>query len=190
VRRTGLFQRIVAVEPTPDLAETCRARGLEVVQSPVEEIEPGAVAADVVASFEVLEHLFSPRQFLEGCHRLLSPGGILVLTCPNVKGFEIEVLQERSGAVDTEHLNYFHPASLTRLLADCGYEALAVETPGKLDVELVRQQALAGHLDLSARPFLSRVLVEEWDGLGGPFQRFLAENGLSSHMWAVGRKPV
>ena len=188
VRQTAAFERIVAVEPTPDLARTCRARGLEVVEAQIEEIDPTAVAADVVAAFEVIEHLFSPARFLEQCRQLLAPGGMLILTCPNVKGFDIEVLQALSGSVDTEHLNYFHPQSLSDLLARCGFEPLVVETPGKLDAELVRQRALSGEIDLSRQPLLKRVLVDDWERLGGPFQRFLADNGLSSHMWAAGRK--
>jgi hypothetical protein len=32
------------------------------------------------------------------------------------------------------------------------------------------------------------VLVEEWERLGWPFQMFLAEQGLSSHMWLAARR--
>jgi len=67
-------------------------------------------------------------------------------------------------------------------------EVLEAETPGKLDAEIVRKRVLSGLIDLSAQPFLRRVLVDEWDRLGGVFQRFLAENSLSSHMWIVARK--
>jgi hypothetical protein len=42
--------------------------------------------------------------------------------------------------------------------------------------------------DLPLDPFLRRVLIDEWDRLGWPFQQFLAANGLSSHMWVVARK--
>ena len=52
----------------------------------------------------------------------------------------------------------------------------------------LREAALAGKIDLSGDPFLKRVLVDEWERLGPPFQRFLAEHGLSSHMWLVARK--
>lgn len=186
-KRTGYFKRVVAVEPVPDLAETCRKRGIEVLEKKVEQArlsEP----CDVVASFEVIEHLFSPREFLEGCASCLRPGGLLVVTCPNVKGFDIMVLQGRSSAVDAEHLNYFHPVSLSLLAADCGFQTLEVLTPGRLDAELVRKKALAGEIDLSSDPFLRRVLIDDWEALGGAFQQFLADYGLSSHLWLVARK--
>ena len=39
--------------------------------------------ADVVVSFETLEHLNDPRQFLVECRRILRPGGLLVCSTPN-----------------------------------------------------------------------------------------------------------
>lgn len=188
--RLGAFERVIAVEPTPDLAATCRAKGLDVIDRPIEHVQLKDLTVSVVASFETIEHLFSPREFVEGCATALAPGGILILTCPNVKGFDIQVLQALSGSVDVEHLNYFHPASLSRLLSRCGFDVLEAFTPGKLDAELVRKKALAGQFDLSSQPFLRQVLLEEWDRVGGAFQRFLAEHGLSSHMWVVARKRV
>ena len=159
------------------------------IESPIEhvELEPGSV--DVVASFETIEHLFSPRELVERCAALLAPSGLLVLTCPNSKGFDLLVLRELSETVDNEHLNYFHPRSLAALVESCGLEVLETLTPGELDAELVRKHVLDGSLDVERQPFLRHVLVEEWDATGERFQRFLAEAGLSSHLWLVARKP-
>lgn len=185
--KTGAFSRIIGVEPTPDLAETCRRRGIEIIEKPIEHVQLDTTV-DVVASFEVIEHLFSPRDFIVQCRKLLERDGLLVLTCPNGKGFDVEVMGATSDTVDVEHLNYFNPASLSGLVESCGFEVLEVSTPGKLDAELVRKKALAGQFDLSRMPFLRQVLLERWDELGGPFQTFLAENGLSSHMWLVAKR--
>ena len=189
VKARNQFERVVAVEPTPDLAETCRRRGLEVLEQPVEQVqfESGALF-DVVASFEVIEHLFAPADFIGHMANLLKPGGLLVLTCPNGQGFDIQTLGAASNTVDHEHLNYFNPDSLAGLLTRCGLEVLESFTPGRLDAELVRNKALAGEHDISAQPFLKRVLIDEWERLGQPFQDFLAQQGLSSNMWLVARK--
>lgn len=189
ITRIGLFRRVMGVEPTPHLAQTCRERGIEVIERPIEHVDlpPGSV--DAIASFETIEHLFSPRLFLERCSDLLAPGGLLVVTCPSVVGFDVQVLGKASGTIDNEHLNYFNPDSLTMLVGACGLDILEVTTPGKLDAEIVRKRALAGEIDLTPQPFLKRVLLDEWDRLAEAFQTFLAENLLSSHMWLVGRKP-
>lgn len=188
MKRIGLFERVIAVEPTPDLAATCRRKGLDVIEKPIEQIDLTDTKINCIASFEVIEHLFSPRAFLENCYNLLNGGGLLLLTCPNVKGFDVAVLQSASDTVDAEHLNYFHPDSLAHLVAKCGFEVLEILTPGKLDAELVRKKVLSGHFDLSLQPFLRHILLDKWDDLGDSFQTFLADSRLSSHMWLVAQK--
>lgn len=188
ITRLGYFSRVIAVEPTPDLAATCRRKGLEVIEEPVEEMQIGSGFVDAIASFEVIEHLFSPKDFLAVCSNLLKENGLLVLSCPNGQGFDVSVMGAVADTVDVEHLNYFNPASLSRLVQAAGFEILEVQTPGVLDAELVRKKVLQGAFDLSCQPFLRRVLIEEWGRLGEPFQQFLAGNQLSSHMWLVAKK--
>jgi 2-polyprenyl-3-methyl-5-hydroxy-6-metoxy-1,4-benzoquinol methylase len=189
VKNRSVFTRVVAVEPTPDLAKTCRERGLEVLEMPVESIQLDAGGLfDVVASFEVIEHLFAPVDFVGHMTRLLRPGGILMLTCPNGQGFDIETLGKASNTVDHEHLNYFNPESLAKLLTSCGLEILESFTPGKLDADLVRNKIISGEFDVSHQPYLKKVLVDDWERLGEAFQEFLIQQGLSSNMWIVARK--
>lgn len=185
LRSTGKFRRVVAVEPTPPLAATCRARGLEVIEAQVEHANLSE-ASDVVASFEVIEHLYDPGAFIATCATVLRPGGLIVLTCPNLRGFDVDVLGQGSPAVDCEHLNYFHPASLARLLSRHGFELVESQTPGRLDADIVRNRVLAGEAKLEDG-FLRRVILDDWDRLGTAFQDFLVANGLSSNMWIVAR---
>jgi len=193
LKKRNRFQRMIAVEPTPYLAEDCRKRGLDVVESPIEEVnkanllKPGETI-NVIVNFEVIEHLFSPRDFLRQCADFLEPGGVLILTCPNGKGFDIVTLGAQSSAVDVEHVNLFNPASLALLMRSCGFEVIETQTPGKLDAELVRKQLLSGELNAEAHPFLTQILVDEWETKGPAFQQFLIDNHLSSNMLLVGRK--
>jgi 2-polyprenyl-3-methyl-5-hydroxy-6-metoxy-1,4-benzoquinol methylase len=182
------FAKTIGIEPTPPLAETCRKRGLSIIEAPVEQAVVGE-RVDVIASFEVIEHLFRPADFVAACARLLAPGGLLVLTCPNILGFDITVLGPGSPAIDFEHLNYFHPRSLGLLLQQHGLTVLESSTPGKLDADIVRNRVLDGEATLTD-PFFRRVLIDEWSTLGEPFQRFLSENGLSSNMWIAARRSV
>lgn len=185
----GRFETVIAIEPTPDLADSCRKRGITVIEQAVENVDIASLpTVNVVASFEVIEHMFNPATLVEVCYKILSSGGLLVMTCPNGQGFEVEELGVLSSTVDAEHLNYFNPESIARLVRRCGFEPVEVTTPGRLDAELVRARALDGSYEVTS-PLLRRVLVEEWDRLSGPFQDFLADHKLSSHMWLVARKP-
>lgn len=185
---SGLFDRVIAIEPTPELAAACRARGVEVIELRVEDARHMLGMVDVAVAFEVIEHLFDPAVFLRGMALSMAPGGLLVLSCPNGMGFDIATLGAGALAVDAEHVNLFNPVSLSALVTSCGFEVLEMTTPGRLDAEFVREAVLAGQYDLTAQPLLQRVLVDEWEQLGGPFQRFLSDNGLSSHMWLAARR--
>jgi SAM-dependent methyltransferase len=185
----NLFKRIVAVEPTPDLANTCRNKGIETIELPIEKILfEASDLFDVIVNFEVIEHLFSPRSFLDQIRKVLRPGGLLILSCPNGEGFDIKTLCAISDTIDHEHLNYFNARSISIMAEASRFQVLDIFTPGKLDAELVRNKILDGEYRLTNQPFLERVLIDDWDRLGQPFQTFLAENGLSSNMWMVARK--
>jgi len=187
MKKAGSFKRVIALEPNPSLAKTCSKRGLEVVNKRIEEAKFD-YDVDVVTSFEVIEHLFSPKDFILGCKSVLSKNGIIVITCPNIKGFDLSTLRELSENIDTEHLNYFNPDSLTKLFNSCGFEVIEKLTPGELDAELVRKKVIEGRLDLSDNYFLRQILVENWGDTGEKFQKFLKDNLLSSHLWIVAKK--
>lgn len=188
-KESGRFGRVVVVERTPEMAESCRRRGIEVIEKPIEDAADTGLLADVAVAFEVVEHLFDPSEFLHKCFELLKPGGLLVISCPNGKGFDISLLGAISLAVDPEHVNLFNPESLSRLVGEHGFEVLNVSTPGRLDAEFVRMAILEKRFE-APDSFLQKVLIDDWDRLGWPFQQFLAEHGLSSHMWLAARKPT
>lgn len=182
------FDRIVGIEPTPSLAETSRSKGIEVIEDVLENISfKEEDRFDVVVNFEVIEHIFSPKEFISQSLRLLKKGGLFIITCPNGKGFDFTVLGEKCNSLDHEHLNYFNPDSLKHLLEDCGFEVLEALTPGRLDAELVRNKIFEGQFDVSNNPFLKQVLIDKWEETGDAFQQFLASSGLSSNLWIIAR---
>jgi len=182
------FNRVIAVERSPDMAASCRQRSIEVIEKPIEEVDLGPLKAQVVVSFEVIEHLFHPMNFIVKCASVIEPGGLIILTCPNSKGFDLQILGKLSHTYDGEHLNYFTPYSLTLLLERCGFDVCEVMTPGELDAEFVRKEAVNGEIDLSEQPFLKQILIDEWERVGDIFQQFLQNAKLSSHMWIVARR--
>ena len=97
-------------------------------------------------------------------------------------------MKELSENVDTEHLNYFNPDSLTKLFNSCGFEVIEKLTPGELDAELVRKKILEGRLNLSDNYFLKQILIDNWNQVGDNFQKFIKDNSLSSHLWIVAKK--
>lgn len=189
--KSEMFSKVLAIEPTPEMAIACRIRGVDVIEKRIEDISDNDMKrADLLVAFEVIEHLFDPATFVSQCAGILCPGGLLVLSCPNGLGFDIDILGDKSPAVDAEHINLFNPTSISHLLIQTGFKVLEVSTPGRLDAELVRDAAIRGEIDLTKDKFLTKVLLTEWDKMKRPFQSFLAENGLSSHMWIVAQNKL
>ena len=118
----------------------------------------------------------------------MKPGGLFIVTCPNGKGFDFQVLGEKCNSVGNHHLNYFNLDSLELLLVKQGFNVKEALTPGRLDVELVRDKVLSGEFNLRGQPFLHEIIVDKWEDLGVPFQDFISQNKLSSSMWIVARK--
>ena len=184
----NVFRRVVAVEPTPELASTCRQKSIEVIELPIEKIFlEKSQKFNVIVNFEVIEHLFNPNQFIKSCKKSLLPGGLLVITCPNGKGFDFLTLGKDCNSIDHEHLNYFNPESISKLISKNGLKVLEVITPGRLDAELVRNKINEGVLDISNQLFLKTVLIKKWEEIGSKFQNFISENGLSSSMWVIAK---
>jgi len=188
VQSRGKFDRVVALEMTPDLAQTCRNRGLEVIDSPIESHDGVESTFDVIVAYEVLEHIFNPGRFISSIMQYMKTTGLLVLSCPNVEGFDVMTLGTISDVIDHEHLNYFNTRSIKQLLEAEGLTVHEVSTPGRLDADIVRNRALKGEIDLSDVRFLQHILVDHWSQYGDDFQNYLAKVGLSSHMLAVAQK--
>ncbi len=91
---------------------------------------------DVVTAKQVLEHIPDPKAELAHVREALRPGGVFYADVPNYRCLSI-VLGRDDFELNTppQHLNYFTPRTLTRLLAACGFEVIDVDTSGGLKWE-------------------------------------------------------
>jgi SAM-dependent methyltransferase len=94
-------------------------------------------AADLVFLGEVVEHLFDPGALLRECRRVLTPGGALVITTPNLAGLQdrITFLFGRSPRhVDPLHeylhlhIRPFTSGKLKQILAANGFQVEIVRS--------------------------------------------------------------
>ncbi|MCC7208913.1 MAG: class I SAM-dependent methyltransferase [Anaerolineae bacterium] len=90
-------------------------------------LEPASL--DVVTLLAVLEHVRTPVDYVRDAAALLRPGGVLVIEAPNVASLEFHVasaLGQTWRGFIIEHLSYFTPRFMRRLLADLGMDIIVL----------------------------------------------------------------
>ncbi len=97
---------------------------------------------DVAAMYHVIEHFRSPRAELSELHRVVKPGGWLVVETPNIATAWFRLLGARWRQFIPDHIFFFTPQTISRLCEDGGFEVRELRSAGKA---------------MSARLFISRL---------------------------------
>lgn len=94
---------------------------------------------DIVVSTEVVEHLFSPRPYVEGAFTALKPGGRFVCTTPYhgyLKNLAIALAgkwdQHWDPLWDGGHIKLWSRATLSKLLLEAGFQNIHFRGAGRL----------------------------------------------------------
>jgi 2-polyprenyl-3-methyl-5-hydroxy-6-metoxy-1,4-benzoquinol methylase len=107
-------------------AETVRRVGAELGvpvltgSLPHPDLEPGTF--DVVTMWHSLEHVHHPLAILREAHRLLAPGGRVIVAVPNIDSAAFRWFGPAWFALDLpRHLTHFTPATLRAMLDRAGF---------------------------------------------------------------------
>lgn len=177
----------IIIEPSMHLAQICRDKGLLVIEKFMEDLLPGElpVGRKCFVSFELFEHLYDPELFLRNVLDGMQSGDLFVFTTLSGMGIDIQVLGSYAKAISPpHHLNFLNPKSASALLVKVGFEVLETKTPGKLDIDILKNNS---HYiqDGFWKNYFQYSSTEEQDNM----QTFVADAGLSSHMMITCKKP-
>lgn len=94
---------------------------------------------DIVVSTEVVEHLYSPREYARGCFAALRPGGRFICTTPYhgyFKNLALAVTNKWDSHLsplwDGGHIKFWSRRTLGQLLLDTGFVNLQFRGAGRL----------------------------------------------------------
>jgi 2-polyprenyl-6-hydroxyphenyl methylase/3-demethylubiquinone-9 3-methyltransferase len=94
---------------------------------------------DAAVSMEVIEHLFNPRALVRLAHRVLKPGGHLIITTPYHGFFKNLALSVTGGwdrhlnpLWDGGHIKFFSRRTLTELIVAEGFQVGSARGAGRL----------------------------------------------------------
>ncbi len=97
--------------------------GIDVAETSLYDADIEAESFDVVAMTEVIEHIEDPLDALRRVRRWLRPGGLLLLTTPNVQSLYKRLFGARWWVIncENEHIVLFDPHTLRLALRKCGF---------------------------------------------------------------------
>jgi SAM-dependent methyltransferase len=146
------------------------------------QVESLGLRFDEIICYEALEHVRDDARVVTSFHRLLNPGGVLHLCCPNAEHprWQAEVLdhEERGGHVRAGYT----VQSYRNLLEPIGFEITAVEGVGGpllSKAELVLSKTRNRFGDLLSVPLAMLLLPTVWfDGMSAtcPFSMYVKAN--------------
>jgi 2-polyprenyl-3-methyl-5-hydroxy-6-metoxy-1,4-benzoquinol methylase len=121
------FEEVWGVEPGKDAVQRAdpdiRSRIVNVTFS-ADLFPPESF--DMACCFQVLDHLLSPNAVLSDVHRLLRPGGLVLLINHNIRSWFPRLLGERCPMYDIEHIYLFDKQTVSQLLRKNGFEIITV----------------------------------------------------------------
>ena len=159
--------QVVAVDRNAHAIRTARERfahpRVEFLADDCHTLEKAAGRGpfDAIVSFETLEHLPRPLDFLRSCRRVLAPGGCMIISTPNAR------VTSPDRAVKWEfHEREYTMAEFVELLAEGGFAAPSLFGQRYTPMGRMREDLRAELRVLRANPFfrLGRLLQERLRG--------------------------
>lgn len=160
--------RVLALDYDTPSTEHIAARypQLDVARGNIAYLPVADASIDVVANFQVIEHLWDQDGFLAECFRVLRPGGKLLCTTPN----RLTFTPDSDTPLNPYHTRELSPAEMAELLRDNGFDvellhglhhgvgvrALDERYGGIIDAQL---DVVMGHLPGTA-PWPERLLAD------------------------------
>jgi SAM-dependent methyltransferase len=107
------------------MAETAlRAPHAKLVQGNAENFDLGRGRFDLVVSFQVIEHLYDPGAMLANVRTHLKPGGIFLVTTPNLSGLGARWMKDKWHGYRNDHVSLKSKDEWDRLIMVHGFSPL------------------------------------------------------------------
>jgi SAM-dependent methyltransferase len=120
--------KVTGIDASHQAIERIRTHlGLTALAGSLPHEELGDESFDVITMRHSLEHVHQPLEVLRAAHRLLVPGGQLVVAAPNIDSLQFKWFGRNWRGLDLpRHLTHFTPDTLQLMLDRAGFEVALV----------------------------------------------------------------
>jgi len=125
VRRQFPHWTVAGIEASTSAVETCRRRfGIALHHGMFESATLADDTYDIITMLDVIEHAGTPMEMIAKASQFLAPGGLLVLTTPNIGSWTARLFRSRWWDFRLMHTVYFSRLSMRQMLARGGFRVL------------------------------------------------------------------
>jgi 2-polyprenyl-3-methyl-5-hydroxy-6-metoxy-1,4-benzoquinol methylase len=122
---------VYGTEYTEDAICICEQRGINTKKGKLNAAWYEKESFDIVTSFEVIEHIYNPREEVKNINQVLRKGGLFYFTTPNFNAIERFILKEQYNVIQyPEHLSYYTKKTIHYLLTKNGFQRKRLQTTG------------------------------------------------------------
>jgi 2-polyprenyl-3-methyl-5-hydroxy-6-metoxy-1,4-benzoquinol methylase len=117
------------IDPSSRVLYNAKKKGLNVIETSIDDISFPNNSFDVVTAFYVLEHLPDPLSTAKKIYEMLKPGGVMVIRVPHTTPIVrfLSIFKIDNNLYDTPyHLYDFSPGTITVLLKKAGFSLIQV----------------------------------------------------------------
>ena len=137
----GVSKKIIAIEPSEKYRSIMQKKGFETFAYSEDAKKIYENAIDVITSFDVIEHVSDPENFLNGVFSLLKQGGQAYIGTPTDAPIMRELLgsiYEKKILYSTQHLWIFSKENLMIMAKKCGF--------GQVDIKFYQRYSIENML--------------------------------------------
>jgi 2-polyprenyl-3-methyl-5-hydroxy-6-metoxy-1,4-benzoquinol methylase len=124
------------------------------IRAPIDSLGEWDRAFDAIVCADVLEHLAEPERVLSSVREWIAPGGVLLVSLPNVANAAVRLsllagrfAYTEKGILDRTHLRFFTRKSGRNLIEGAGFQVLRVRAtpvPAELAIPALGRPPLRG----------------------------------------------
>jgi 2-polyprenyl-6-hydroxyphenyl methylase/3-demethylubiquinone-9 3-methyltransferase len=151
--------RLNGIEGALEASRRARERNVQLVAKKVEEfvVKGGEAIFDVVTAFDVIEHIRTPRSFMEMVADVTRPGGRIIISSGNFHAREFSMMGPSYWyCVNPEHLSFVSPEWITAVASSLRLQVVRTKRfshMGREPLKYVKQMIANSIYRLSPRAF-------------------------------------
>lgn len=133
---SGTARWVTGIELIPEVAEIAQTRLSEALTGDIEKLPLDQYTAtfDAIVCGDVIEHVIDPYGLLDRLRSLLTPGGYIAASIPNVKFLPVvfDLLAHdqwhyrESGVLDLGHLRFFTKTTIIEMFQHAGFSVESI----------------------------------------------------------------